>query len=99
MGASRKHVTLALVLIGVLALALAAGCKSSNTGGHRCEVGSVLNRGDVLAEDAVVVQRLRRAGTVILGTTNAPEFRVATDRRRTAAGMGGERRRPREDAF
>ena len=42
---------------------------SISTAGHRCEIGSVLNRGNIPAEDAVVVERLRRAGAVILGTT------------------------------
>jgi len=50
---------------------------SISTAGHRCEVGSRLNRGNVPAEDAVVVERLRRAGAVVLGTTNCPEFLMA----------------------
>lgn len=50
---------------------------SISTAGHRCEVGSVLNRGFVAKEDAVVVERLRAAGAVILGTTNCPEFLMA----------------------
>jgi amidase len=47
------------------------------TAGYRCEIGSVLNRGDVPREDAVVVARLRAAGALILGTTNCPEFLMA----------------------
>jgi len=47
------------------------------TAGYRCEVGSVLNRGFVPDEDAVIVQRMRAAGAVILGTTNCPEFLMA----------------------
>jgi Asp-tRNA(Asn)/Glu-tRNA(Gln) amidotransferase A subunit family amidase len=47
------------------------------TAGYRCEIGSVLNRGFIPEEDAVVVQRLRRAGSVVLGTTNCPEFLMA----------------------
>ncbi len=47
------------------------------TAGYRCEVGSVLNRGNIPSQDATVVERLRRAGAVILGTTNAPEFLMA----------------------
>jgi Asp-tRNA(Asn)/Glu-tRNA(Gln) amidotransferase A subunit family amidase len=47
------------------------------TAGHRCEIGSVLNRGHVATADATVVARLRQAGAVILGTTNAPEFLMA----------------------
>jgi amidase len=50
---------------------------SISTAGNRCEVGSVLNRGNIPTEDAVVVSRLRRAGAVILGTTNCPEFLMA----------------------
>jgi Asp-tRNA(Asn)/Glu-tRNA(Gln) amidotransferase A subunit family amidase len=50
---------------------------SISTAGHRCEIGSVLNRGNVPSDDAVVVDRLRRAGAVILGTTNCPEFLMA----------------------
>ena len=48
-----------------------------STAGHRCEVGSVLNRGTVAKDDAVAVSRLRDAGAVILGVTNAPEFLMA----------------------
>jgi Asp-tRNA(Asn)/Glu-tRNA(Gln) amidotransferase A subunit family amidase len=47
------------------------------TGGYRCEIGSVLHRGFVPDDDAVIVQRLRAAGAVILGTTNCPEFLMA----------------------
>lgn len=47
------------------------------TAGHRCEIGSVLNRGNIPNQDAVVVDRLRRAGAVVLGTTNCPEFLMA----------------------
>ena len=52
---------------------------SISVAGHRCEVGSVLRRGDVAAEDAVAVAKLRAAGAVILGTTNCPEFLMAYD--------------------
>jgi Asp-tRNA(Asn)/Glu-tRNA(Gln) amidotransferase A subunit family amidase len=45
--------------------------------GHRCETGSLLNQGYRPAEDAETVKRLRRAGAVILGTTNCPEFLMA----------------------
>ncbi len=50
---------------------------SISTAGYRCEIGSVLNRGNTPSEDAAVVARLRRAGAVILGTTNCPEFLMA----------------------
>ncbi len=47
------------------------------TRGCRCEIGSLLHKGDVPVEDAVVVARLRAAGALILGTTNCPEFLMA----------------------
>jgi len=50
---------------------------SISTAGSRCEIGSALNRGNVPAEDAVVVSRLRDAGAIILATTNCPEFLMA----------------------
>jgi Asp-tRNA(Asn)/Glu-tRNA(Gln) amidotransferase A subunit family amidase len=71
--------------------------------GYRCEIGSLLHRGNKPREDATVVDRLKRAGGVILGTTNCPEFLMAyeTDNRlygrtanpwdleRTAGGSSG----------
>jgi Asp-tRNA(Asn)/Glu-tRNA(Gln) amidotransferase A subunit family amidase len=45
--------------------------------GHRCEIGSILNRGNVADFDAEPVGRLRSAGAVFLGTTNCPEFLMA----------------------
>jgi Asp-tRNA(Asn)/Glu-tRNA(Gln) amidotransferase A subunit family amidase len=50
---------------------------SISTKGHRCEIGSTLNRGSIPKEDAPVVARLRAAGAVLLGTTNCPEFLMA----------------------
>jgi Asp-tRNA(Asn)/Glu-tRNA(Gln) amidotransferase A subunit family amidase len=47
------------------------------TAGYRCEIGSMLHRGNVPHEDAVVVDRAKRAGALILGTTNCPEFLMA----------------------
>jgi amidase len=47
------------------------------TAGFKCEIGSMLHRGDIPTEDAVVVARLRAAGALILGTTNCPEFLMA----------------------
>ena len=46
-------------------------------GGYRCELGSLLNKGQIARADSVVVQRLRTAGAVILGVTNNPEFLMA----------------------
>src|SRR5215813_12020888 len=42
--------------------------------GHRCEAGSKLRAGNVAAEDAPLVSRLRAAGAIILGVTNTPEL-------------------------
>ncbi len=43
-------------------------------GGLRLTYGSPLYRDHVAGEDALVVSRLRRAGAVIVGKTNTPEF-------------------------
>ncbi len=45
--------------------------------GLRCEAGTLQRKGLVAECDAVVVQRLRTAGAVILGTTNTPELLMA----------------------
>jgi amidase len=45
--------------------------------GHRCEIGSLLHRGEAAHEDAEAVTRLRAAGATLLGTTNCPEFLMA----------------------
>jgi amidase len=47
------------------------------TRGLKCEIGSLLHKGDVPRDDALVVARLRAAGALILGTTNCPEFLMA----------------------
>jgi Asp-tRNA(Asn)/Glu-tRNA(Gln) amidotransferase A subunit family amidase len=47
------------------------------TTGYKCEIGSLIHKGDMPAEDAVAVARLRAAGALILGTTNCPEFLMA----------------------
>lgn len=46
----------------------------TDTAGLATTYGSVLFRDHVPAEDDLVVARLRRAGAVILGKTNTPEF-------------------------
>ena len=61
------------------------------TEGYLCEIGSLLNKGDVPREDAVVVARLRAAGGLILGTTNCPEFLMAYE---TANLLHGRTRNP-----
>ena len=61
------------------------------TAGYLCEIGSLLHKGDIPAEDAVVVGRLRVAGALILGTTNCPEFLMAYE---TANLLHGRTRNP-----
>ena len=50
---------------------------SIDVAGHRSEAGSRLRAGYIAAEDAPLVARLRAAGALILGVTNAPEFLMA----------------------
>jgi len=61
------------------------------TAGYRCEIGSLLHKGETANEDAVVVARLRAAGALILGTTNCPEFLMAYE---TASRLHGRTRNP-----
>lgn len=44
------------------------------TAGLRTTFGSLVYRDHVPAEDALIVERLRAAGAIILGKTNTPEF-------------------------
>jgi amidase len=46
----------------------------TDTAGLRTTSGSLLFRDHLPAEDDFVVQRLRRAGAIIIGKTNTPEF-------------------------
>jgi Asp-tRNA(Asn)/Glu-tRNA(Gln) amidotransferase A subunit family amidase len=50
---------------------------SIDVAGHRCEAGTRLRAGRVATEDAPLVARLRAAGAMILGVTNAPELLMA----------------------
>src|SRR5208337_2417095 len=43
----------------------------------RCEIGSLLRKGEIPAEDGESVARRGAAGALILGTTNCPEFLMA----------------------
>src|SRR5262245_763083 len=45
--------------------------------GLPCEAGSCLKKGAIAQQDAVVVARLRKAGAIVLGTTNLPEMLMA----------------------
>jgi Asp-tRNA(Asn)/Glu-tRNA(Gln) amidotransferase A subunit family amidase len=50
---------------------------SIDVAGHRCEAGTRLRAGRIATEDAPLVARLRNAGAIILGVTNAPELLMA----------------------
>lgn len=50
---------------------------SIEVAGLRCEAGTKLRVGHVAQSDAPLVQRLRAAGAIVLGTTNTPEFLMA----------------------
>lgn len=45
--------------------------------GWHCAAGSLLRKENRPNEDAVLVQRLRNAGAILLGNTNTPEFLMA----------------------
>ena len=50
---------------------------SIEVAGMKCEAGTRLRAGFVAENDAPLVERLRKAGAVILGMTNAPELLMA----------------------
>ncbi len=50
---------------------------SVDVAGWPCECGSALRKGYIPSEDAPLVTRLRAAGAILLGNTNAPEFLMA----------------------
>jgi len=45
---------------------------SIDVAGMRCETGTKLRQGYIAASDAPLVNRLRKAGAIVLGVTNAP---------------------------
>lgn len=45
--------------------------------GMRCEAGTKLRAGHVATSDAPLVARLRKAGAIVIGTTNTPELLMA----------------------
>ena len=54
------------------------GIKSSiDVAGMPCEAGTKLRAGHVAQTDAPLVQRLRKAGAIVLGVTNTPELLMA----------------------
>ncbi|MGH9511034.1 MAG: amidase [Terriglobales bacterium] len=50
---------------------------SIDVAGMRCEAGTKLRNGHVATDDAPLVARLRKAGAIILGMTNAAELLMA----------------------
>ena len=50
---------------------------SIDVAGLRCEAGTRLRAGHVPSRNAPLVERLRRAGAIILGVTNTPELLMA----------------------
>lgn len=50
---------------------------SIDVAGFRCECGTRLRKGNIPNTDAELVARLRKAGAIILGNTNVPEFLMA----------------------
>jgi Asp-tRNA(Asn)/Glu-tRNA(Gln) amidotransferase A subunit family amidase len=50
---------------------------SIEVAGFRCEAGTKLRDGFLASGDAPLVSRLRKAGAIVLGTTNAPELLMA----------------------
>jgi Asp-tRNA(Asn)/Glu-tRNA(Gln) amidotransferase A subunit family amidase len=50
---------------------------SIDVAGMKCEAGTRLRAGFVATQDAPLVERVRRAGAIILGLTNTPELLMA----------------------
>ena len=54
--------------------------------GWPCAAGSLLRKENIPNNDAVLVQRLRKAGAILLGSTNTPEFLMAYETDNLLAG-------------
>src|SRR6266853_4562611 len=54
--------------------------------GWPCAAGSLLRKENIPSNDAVLVQRLRNAGAILLGSTNTPEFLMAYETDNLLAG-------------
>jgi Asp-tRNA(Asn)/Glu-tRNA(Gln) amidotransferase A subunit family amidase len=50
---------------------------SIDVAGMKCEAGTRLRAGYIATQDAPLVERLRRAGAIVLGVTNTPELLMA----------------------
>jgi Asp-tRNA(Asn)/Glu-tRNA(Gln) amidotransferase A subunit family amidase len=54
--------------------------------GWPCAAGSLLRKENIPSNDAVLVHRLRKAGAILLGSTNTPEFLMAYETDNLLAG-------------
>lgn len=59
------------------------------TRGMRTTMGSPIFRDQVPADDAIVVERARRAGAILVGKTNVPEFGLGSQTYNTVFGATG----------
>src|SRR4029077_3895307 len=59
--------------------------------GMRCEAGSRLRSGHVATQDATLVERLKRAGAIVIGNTTTPELLMAYH---TESGIHGRTNNP-----
>jgi amidase len=57
----------------------ARGQRPAARQGHPMTMGSVLYKGFVPTTDAIFVERIRRAGAIIIGKTNTPEFGLGSN--------------------
>jgi amidase len=60
-----------------------------NTEGLRTTFGSVLFRDNVPAEDQLIVKSVRRAGAIVIGKTNTPEWGAGANTRNAVYGATG----------